>query len=107
MNRPPTWPPQPFREKDPLPPQGDYTFWRRQSLPVLEILQQPRDWSALDAWTKDARFGKSRLRQVLAWLEQRGEASTFVQVTRGGGETLYWASAAWLNRYTLPPHART
>ena len=106
MNRPPTWPPQPYRENEPLPPQGDYAYWRRLSLPVLEVLQQPRDWTALEEWTKASRFGKVRLRQVLAWLEQRGEASTFVQVSRGV-ETVYWASATWLRRHTVPPHART
>lgn len=106
MNRPPTWPPKPYRENEPLPPQGDYVYWRRLSLPVLDVLEQPRDWKALEQWTKDTRFGKVRLRQVLAWLEQRGEASTFVQVV-GSVETLYWASAAWLSQRTVPPHART
>jgi hypothetical protein len=74
------------------------------SLPVLQLLQEPRDWTALDQWAKDARFGKSRLRHALAWLEQRGEAGTFVE---GRARTLFWASVGWLKQHNGPLHSRT
>ncbi len=106
LSRPPTWPP-PHRENEPLPPQGALEYWRALTAPVLGFLEEePRNWKALNQWAKEARFGKSRIRHALAWLEQRGEASTFTQV-EGRRETVYWASAAWLARHTEPPLSRT
>jgi hypothetical protein len=88
-----------------VPPQGDYAYWRHLSLPVLAFLEEPRDWVAIEDWVKTNRFGKSRIRQMLAWLEQRGEAAT-VRV-EGTAEKVCWASAAWLKRHSGPPHSRT
>lgn len=94
----------PPRENDPLPAQGEYEYWRHLSEAVLRFLEEPRDWKALDQWAKEVRFGKSRLRQTLAWLEQRAEAGTFVEAR---SQAVFWVSAAWLQRHNGPPHSRT
>lgn len=77
------------------------------SAPVLALLEgEPRNWRMLNQWAKDARFSKHLLRQVLAWLEQRGDASTFTQI-EGVRTTVYWASAAWREQQSGPPRSRT
>lgn len=96
----------PPRENDSFPPQGDYDYWRRMSLPVLEFIAEPRDWRSLEQWAIAHRISKTRLRHVLAWLEQRAEAST-VHVERRGETICCWANAEWLSRHTVPPNSRT
>lgn len=96
---------EPHRENEALPPQGEYDYWRHLSDVVLHFLEEPRDWDALDQWATKTRFGRSRLRQVLAWLEQRKEASTFVRV-KGYRETVFWASATWLTHHSGPTQSR-
>lgn len=75
------------------------------SEPVVALLEEPREWPTLNQWAKQSGFGRSRLRQVLAWLEQCGRATTFCHV-QGHKMTVYWATAGWISKNTgalLPP----
>lgn len=89
----------PRRFKAPLdkrfPSQADAAFWDRVSAPVFALLDEPRSWTDLSQWIRDHRFGQNRFRQVLAWLEEQGQAVSFTQ-REGRKETTFWVSSAWM-----------
>lgn len=50
--------------------------WEQWAAPVLLYLQTPRTWQSLKAWCRVHKFGATKLRHCLAWLEEQGLAKT-------------------------------
>jgi len=75
-----------------------FEFWEQLSRPLLSVLTEPRTWDDLNAWAKQNRFGQSRLRQSIAWLEHRGKAVSFLQ-RASGRATTYWVHRDWLKAH--------
>jgi len=93
-----------IRENDPLPAGNSFEFWEGVSKPVLQVLEEPRDWTFLNEWCTKNRFGQSKLRQAIAWLENRGKAISFTRVlrdplTRRKSSVLYWVKREWLQSH--------
>lgn len=101
MNRPLSGKPL---ESEQLPAQNSFEFWESVSRPVLQLLDEPRDWAFLDAWIAKNQFGASRFRQSIAWLENRGKVVSFLRIlrdplTRRKRTLIYWVRREWLRSH--------
>lgn len=60
--------------------------WEEWSKPVLTFLALPRDWRALNKWCRQTKFGPTKLRHCLAWLEENqlifARGKTWTQITQ-------------------------
>lgn len=83
-----------------MPSRAAQDFWTAVSNPVLAILDEPRDWEFLSRWVNEHRFGHSRFRQALAWLEDNHKATSFVRPTRAGRTShVHWVKTEWLRAH--------
>lgn len=73
-------------------------YWEKVSAPVLQILDEPRDWAFMDKWAQQKRFGRSRFRQVLAWLEDQHKATSFTR-KEGRKTRVYWVNIEWVEAH--------
>lgn len=67
-----------------IPPSYDFS-WPARCEPLLDFLEEPRDWKALEAWARREKVKQEMLRNMLAWLEDRWLA-------REDPETRTWRS---------------
>jgi hypothetical protein len=63
--------------------------WKAWSMPALKAIHTPLEWTALRAWCRSNHFDLDKLRQCLAWLEERGLARTIPQ-----DNTIYWVATS-------------
>lgn len=56
------------RSRKPDVPTDDAS-WQVFSQPILDFLDQPRDWAALKERAKDVGMTQTKLRNCIAWLE--------------------------------------
>lgn len=82
--------------------------WNQLSQSVLRLLETPQDWAAMEDWIRRTAFGGTRFRHVLAWLEERNLAVTFVRkekdpATGVTSEKLYWVNRRWVSRVSVRP----
>lgn len=71
--------------------------WSRRCRPLCGYLVEPRNWDQLAAWASTRGMSGSRLRNMLAWLEQAGLARTdpLPRMVPSGPHACMW-------RLTLP-----
>jgi hypothetical protein len=55
----------------------DDPAWQAQTRLLLEFLESPKCWKCLEKWERKHRFGQSRIRQALAYLEEKREARSY------------------------------
>jgi hypothetical protein len=83
---------KPLHEKnEPVPPISD-PVWVEWSDPLLKFLQEgPKTWTQLERWRKPRGVSGFRLRNCLAWLEDRGVARS-----EGTGQRVKWMGSKTL-----------
>ncbi len=84
------------------------SVWNALSESVIELLEVPQDWEAMEAWIRQEKFAGHLFRHVLAWLEERRLARSFVSKERDPRtgemrEKLYWVNSRWLARISRRP----
>lgn len=84
--------------------------WNTLSESVIELLEVPQDWEAMEAWIREERFAGHLFRHVLAWLEHHRLARSFISKERDPKtgelrEKLYWVSSRWLARISRLPRS--
>jgi len=99
-------------EDDERTPSVSSVAWKKLSQSVLELLAAPQDWDTMEAWVQHHQFGGTRFRHVLAWLEEKHLATTFVRKEPDANglprEKLYWVSTTWVARVSeRPPRPRS
>lgn len=57
---------------------------------MFEFLGKPRDWPALNVFGREHRWSGILLRNCLAWLENRGLATS-----HGEGKEVRWVRTGW------------
>ncbi len=65
--------------------------WEAWCVPLFDFLSEPRGWKTLIAWSKARKFGGAKLRHCMAWLEERGRATTFMR-----DDEVLWVQTAWV-----------
>lgn len=97
-----------MRAEEEFTPAISAEAWHTLSESVIELLEVPQDWEAMEIWIRQERFSGHLFRHVLAWLEQRNLARSFVSKERDPRtgelrEKLYWVNSRWLARISRLP----
>jgi hypothetical protein len=71
---------------DSYTPAAKNPCWQEWSDPLHHFLDKPRNWKELREWGKK-NMGQARLRQCLAWLEEKGLAYSGYSLDK----TVFWA----------------
>ena len=53
-----------------VPTLGDPS-WPSRCAPLLEFLEEPRNWEAIKVWGKNHKVTQYMLRNMVAWLEEK------------------------------------
>lgn len=72
--------------------------WEEWSKPLYAFLVEPRSWVALKAWRPPVRLDGWRLRNCIAYLEEKGHIKHYVEKKK-----LYWVQTTALFAYLPQP----
>jgi hypothetical protein len=86
----------PWRARAASTPACSDPGWSRRCRPLCGFLAQPRDWNQLAGWASERGMSGSRLRNMLAWLEQQGLARAYPlpRLVPDGPRVCVWRLAA-------------
>lgn len=71
---------------------------------MLNLLDEPRDWAFINQWVADRKFGPTRVRHAIAWLEHRRKVASFTRIFKDPlsgrrKSVLYWVKREWLKAH--------